>query len=356
MGVIKIGGRLLGDGQPVFIVFEAGPTHDGLEAACKLVDVAADAGADAVKFQIVDADSLVPDRDLQFAYQALKNRKTGELEDVSESLWAILKRRELSFSEWDAVIEHCRKRDIAFFSTVTNQTELEFLAARKVETVKICSGDVTYYHLLRQVSREPWSVQIDTGGATLAEVEQAVEVLEEAGCDKIIVNHCPSGYPARLESVNLKVLPTLRTMYPDCVVAFSDHTPGRDMDVAAVALGVHMIEKTITLDRATRSPEHVMSLEPHEAADFVRAIRDVEKGLGMPRRLMSPEERKTREVARRSLYAARDLAGGTTLSQGDLAYARPGGGIPANRDGEALGRRLKTEVRKGEPLAFSNLE
>ncbi len=352
---VSIGGKVLGAGQPVFIVFEAGPTHDGLEAACRLIDVAADAGADAVKFQIVDADSLVPDRNLQFSYQYLCDRQTGQLETVSESLWEILKRRELSYEEWDQVIAHCRKRNIAFFSTATNAAELDYLASKGVETVKICSGDITYHHLLRLAAKQSWSVQVDTGGATLAEVEQGIEVLERAGCENIIINHCPSGYPARLESINLRVLSTLQYMYPQYVVAFSDHTQGRDMDVAAVALGAHMIEKTITLDRTIKSPEHVMSLEPHEAKAFVQAVRDVETGMGTPRRLMADAERKSREIARRSLYAARSLEIGTILSASDISYARPGGvGISAEMDSMVLGKEIKKNVNEGAPLAFAD--
>lgn len=352
---IKIGGRILADGHPVCIVFEAGPTHDGVDSACKLIDVAADAGADAIKFQIVDADRLVPDRTLQFQYQRLKNTASDELESVSESLWEILKRRELRFEEWDVVIDHCRKRNLAFFSTVTSLEELEYLAAKNVDCVKICSGDITYYNLLREAAKRDWAVQIDTGGATLAEVEQAVEVLEDSGCEKIIINHCPSGYPARLESINLRVLGTLRHMYPGYAVAFSDHTPGRDMDVAAVALGAHMLEKTITLDRTTRSPEHVMSLEPHEAKGFIKAVREVEIGMGGPRRLMGQEERKSRLLARRSLFAARSLQVGEQINVADIEYARPGTGVPAELDYLMLGKKLKVDVRKGKRLLFSHV-
>jgi sialic acid synthase SpsE len=355
MNEIKIGGRILADGHPVCIVFEAGPTHDGVDSACKLIDVAAAAGADAIKFQIVDADKLVPDRTLQFQYQRLKDAASDELESVSESLWEILKRRELRFEEWDVVIDHCRNRNLAFFSTVTSLEELEYLAAKNVDCVKICSGDITYHNLLRQAAKRDWAVQIDTGGATLAEVEQAVEVLEGSGCKKIIINHCPSGYPARLESINLRVLGTLRHMYPGYAVAFSDHTPGRDMDVAAVALGAHMLEKTITLDRATRSPEHVMSLEPHEAKGFIKAIREVEIGMGGPRRLMGKEERASREVARRSMYAAGDLPKGHVLTEEDIVFARPGGGLPANMAAMVVGRTLSQVVGKGKMLGLGDI-
>lgn len=356
MSSLEIGGRVIGTGEPTYVVLEAGPTHDGYETACKLVDVAAQAGADAVKFQVVDADALVPDRELQFSYEYLADRETGRTEHVSESLWEILKRREMSREEWRRLAAYCADKGISFFSTATSGSEMDFLSELGVGTIKICSGDITCHHLLRLAAGYDWAVQVDTGGATLAEVEQGIEVLEAAGCDRIIVNHCPSGYPARLESINLRVLTTLQQMYPDYPVAFSDHTPGADMDIAAVALGAHMIEKTITLDRTIRSPEHIMSLEPDEAAAFVRTLRGVESALGSPRRLMTVEERRSRLVARRSVYAGRDIALGQVIDQADVAYARPGDGIPAERDGLVLGRKAKRDIARGDKLSFSDFE
>lgn len=355
MSEITIGGTPLGVGKKVFVVFEAGPTHDGFETACKLVDVAVEAGADAVKFQTVDVDEIMPDRTQQFTYEYLADRATGRFETISESLWEILKRRELTWDEWRKLYEYCKNAGVAFFSTATNERELEFLASLGCDTVKICSGDITYHHLLRLAARYDWAVQIDTGGATLAEVENAIEVLEEAGCDKIIINHCPSGYPARLESINLRVITTLLGLYPNYVVAFSDHTPGSVMDVAAISLGAQMIEKTITLDRTIRSPEHIMSLEPHEASDFIKNVREVEIALGNPRRLMCAEERAGREGARRSLYYAQDFSAGHILKQEDLEYARPGNGIAAHLDSLVLGRGLLKDVTKGDKISFDEL-
>ena len=344
---IPFGRRHVGDGLPVFIVFEAGATHDGLDSALKLVDIAADSGADAVKFQMLDAEKLIPDYEVQFSYEVLANKTTGRRESVVESLQAILKRRELSKKEWREVVARCRSRNIDFFSTATAKDDLVFLAELKADSVKIASGDIDYYHFMRQAAAYPWTVQIDTGNATLGEVERAVDVLEGAGCRNIIINHCPSGYPARMDGINLRVLTTLRQMFP-YPVAFSDHTPGADMDIAAITLGAAMIEKTITLDRTIRSPEHIMSLEPDEAKAFVTTIRDVEQALGNPRRIFTEQEKNAPPVARRSVVAARDLASGTVLVQDDLDYARPGGGIPAGMDYLVLGKKLRRAMKRGE--------
>lgn len=340
--------------RPVSIVFEAGPTHDGLSTAKALVDMAAKAGADAVKFQIVNAQKIVPSKETLFTYEVLKDKHTGERETVTESLQEILSRRELTFPEWAELIRYCKEKQVLFFATISNAEEMEFLASAGCACVKICSGDINYHHLLRLAARFPWVVQIDTGSATIGEVEQAVDVLEQAGCHKIIINHCPSGYPARLESINLRTVQTLRQMFP-YPVAFSDHTPGATMDIAAVALGVDMLEKTITLDRCIRSPEHIMSLEPHEAADFVRTIRDVETALGNPRRIMTAEERALPPVGRRSVVAARDIEAGEVLTQDMLDYARPGDGLPAHLDYLILGKRLHTAHKQGEHLLPSDV-
>ena len=347
--------RYIGPNQPVYIVFEAGPTHDGLETAKKLVDVAASAGADAIKFQILDARKIVSSRDVMFTYNVLVNKETGETEEVTESLLDILLRRELTRDEWTELINYCRSKGIAFFSTATTEDELEFLYSNNVKMVKICSGDVNYHYFLRLAAKYDWIVQIDTGSSTLGEIEAAVNVLEESGCEKIIINHCPSGYPARLDAINLRVLNTLQSMFP-YPIAFSDHSPGRDMDIAAVALGANMIEKTITLDRTTRSPEHTMSLEPDEAKGFVRAIREIEVALGHKRRIMTEEEAKKRLVARRSLFAARNLKKGERLQQDMIEYRRPGDGIPAHLDYLVLGKKVRKNIKCGQKLLFSDFE
>jgi N,N'-diacetyllegionaminate synthase len=342
---IQIGEKTVGPGHPVYIVFEAGPTHDGIRTAKKLVDVAAEAGADAIKFQILDAKKIVSSRDVVFSYTRLVDKETGQTEQVNEPLLDILQRREMAFKEWEELIRYCQKKGIEFFSTASNIKELEFMNTQKVQMVKICSGDLNYHYFLRQAASYDWIVQIDTGSSSIGEVEAAVDVLESCACDRIIINHCPSGYPAWLGGINLRVITTLLQMFP-CPVAFSDHSTGHDMDIAAVVLGANMIEKTITTDRTIRSPEHIMSLEPDEAADFVQTIRDLEVALGNKRRVVSQEEKDKRLVSRRSLFSARDLKKGEKLSQDMLAYSRPGNGIPADMDVYVLGRYLLMILNK----------
>ncbi|MCP3930807.1 MAG: N-acetylneuraminate synthase, partial [Bacteroidetes bacterium] len=341
--IIRMGSKRIGQGEATYIVFEAGPTHDGLETAKKLVDVAVSAGADAIKFQIIDAEKIVPDPDVMFSYKRLVSTETGETEDVIESLQEILKRRELSLDEWSDLISYCNKNNITFFSTVSNEKEIEFLVAHKVQMVKICSGDVNYHHLLRKVAEYDWVIQLDTGASSLGDIETAVNVLENRGVDNIIINHCPSGYPARLESINLRVITTLQNMFSH-PVAFSDHSYGQDMDIAAVTLGANIIEKTICLDRTVRSPEYIMSLEPDDSKQFINAIRELEIAFGNSRRIVSEGESMNTINARRSLFSSKVIKKGEILTQDMIEYCRPGNGIPADMDHLVLGREVKDDI------------
>lgn len=350
----KFSKSIVGGKNPVFIVLEAGPTHYSLESALALVDVAANSGANAIKFQIGSAKRLVPDSSVMFTYTYLKNKETGETEEISESLQEILLRRELTEEEWKNVSAHCKEKNIAFFATVFDVDNLAFLWELGVDCVKICSADVNYHYLLREAAKYDWIVQIDTGGATLAEVEQAVIVLEEAGCNKIIINHCPSGYPAHLESINLNVVTSLKQLF-EYPIAFSDHNPGATMDIAATALGVNMLEKTITLDKTIRSPEHIMSLEPDEVQDFVQTIRNVEIALGSSRRFMSKIEKEKLKIVRRSICANIDIKQGTVLTQEMLHYARPEKGVPANLDYLLLGKKAMHDIKKGELILTNDV-
>ena len=346
--------RVIGDQHPCYIVLEAGPTHYGLESALALVDAAAASGADAIKFQIGDAKRLIPDPDVMFTYTYLVDKHTGETAVCTESLQEILLRRQLTTEEWRTVAARCREKGITFFATAFNVEDFELFQDIGVDCVKICSGDISYHHILREAAKYPWVVQIDTGSATIGEVADAVEVLEQAGTSRIIINHCPSGYPANLESVHLRVLTSLRTLFP-YPVAFSDHNPGSTMDIAAVALGCNMLEKTITLDRTIRSPEHIMSLEPDEIVNFIHTIRDVETALGSPRRLKTPEERKAFPTGRRSLTARMDIPAGTVLTQEHLDYARPGDGLPPSLDTLLIGRRTVHAKARGERFTLADI-
>lgn len=322
----RIGNKFIGDGHPCFITYEAGPTHDGLVTAKKLVALAAESGADAVKFQIFDAHKLVQDRSVPFTYEVLLSRETGETEEVTESLYEILKRRELTRSEWLELKAYSDQLGLAFFATVGDEQDIAFLVEMGCHSIKIASADVNHFPLLRQAARTGMCIQLDTGNASLGEIEQAVDVIRSEGNENIVIHNCPSGYPARLASINLNMLDTLKTMF-GVPVAYSDHTPGAEMDIAAVAIGANLIEKTITLDRTIRSVEHIMSLEPGDMRTFVRTIREVETALGGARRVLSPHELEKRKSIRRSVVLRSAVAAGQKLLDADVYFSRPGYGL-----------------------------
>ncbi|AXE29237.1 N-acetylneuraminate synthase [Chromobacterium phragmitis] len=352
---VYFGKRAVGDGHPCFITYEAGPTHDSLASAKQLVKLAAEAGADAVKFQIFDADKLCADKQQLFSYEVLVDKASGRMETVEEPLYQILRRRCLEREEWRELKAYCDSLGLAFFSTVSFEEDIRLLEELGCASIKIASADVNHFPLLRQAARTGMCVQLDTGNATLGEIEAAVDVIRAEGNESIIIHQCPSGYPARLNSINLNIIATLKKMFP-YPVAFSDHTPGWDMDVAALALGANLLEKTITMDRCTRSVEHVFSLEPQEMAAFIHAIRDVETALGSHRRILHPEEMEKRKRIRRSVFLAQPARAGQRLSELAVDFRRPGHGIGPDQYEGLRERVLARDLPAGHLLAWDDLQ
>lgn len=352
--MFNLGDRKVGDGAPCFITFEAGPTHSGLKSAKRLINHAAEAGADAVKFQIFDPDRLVSDRTQLFTYDVLVDRETGRTETVSEPLYDLFVRRSLTESEWRELKAHSDSLGLLFFATVGFSEEVRLAESLGCHSIKIASADVNHVPLIREVAKTGLCVQLDTGSSTLGEIEEAVDLVYSEGNENVIVHHCPSGYPAHLESINLQVIPTLKRALP-CPIAFSDHTPGWEMDIAAITLGANMVEKTITEDRMTRSVEHVMSLEPSEMKRFVEVIRDLEVALGSPRRFLSEEEKEKRTAIRRSIFLRRPLAAGHILTEQDLDYRRPGFGLPPKEADHIIGMKLSADKSADTPLSYKDL-
>lgn len=352
--MVAISGREVGDGHPVFITLEAGPTHNGLASAKRLVDLSREAGADAIKFQILDADRLVRDPGMTVKYGYLEDRETGRVAEKEEPLRDVLRRRGMARDEWLELKAYADTQGIAFFATVSFQEEIDLVVEMNCPSIKVASLDVNHAPLLRQVARHDLCIQLDTGSATLGEVEAAVDLLLEEGNENFIIHQCPSGYPARLESINLRIIQTLKRMF-GCPVAFSDHTPGWDMDIAAVALGANLIEKTITEDRTQHSPEHVMSLEAAEAKAFVQAIRDVEVAMGSARRIMTRDERERRALRRRSAFARKAYPAGTPLAELEIDFARPGNGLAPDDVERLTGARLAQGIAADELLTIKHL-
>lgn len=352
--MIKLGNKTIGDGCPTFITFEAGPTHNGLESAKRLVKLAAEAGGDAVKFQIFDPDELVHDRSLMYTYDVLVDKDTGEKETISEPLHDIFVRRSLRETEWKELKSYADSLGLTFFATIGDEAGFELVKSIGCHSIKVASADVNYLPWLRKIAKLGVSIQLDTGNATFGEIEQAIDVIRSEGNDQIIIHNCPSGYPAHLDSINLKMLPNLKSTF-NCPVAYSDHSPGEVMDVAAIALGANLVEKTITEDRTTRSVEHIMSLEPHEMKAFVQTIRDVERAMGQPRRIMTDVEKQKRLNVRRSLILDEDVKVGQSLSNTKVKFKRPGYGIAPDTYEAMIDMSFNKDLPKGHVVSVHDL-
>jgi N,N'-diacetyllegionaminate synthase len=352
--LVNFGEKKVGDGEPCFITFEAGATHNGLEQAKRLVSSAAEAGADAIKFQILDPERLVADKKQMFSYEVLVDQETGKTETVTEPLYDILCRRALSKGEWQELKHFSDKNSLVFFATVGFEDEIKLIEELGCDSIKIASTDVNHWPLLRKAAHTGLCIQLDTGNATIGEIEEAVDVIRTEGNDDIIIHNCPSGYPARLESINLRLIPTLKSIF-NYPVGFSDHTPGWDMDIAAIALGANLVEKTITINRTARSIEHIFSLEPIEMKNFVQIIRDIEIALGDSRRILQPKELEKRKAIRRSVFLKKNVVKGQAVKEAEVEFRRPGYGIAPNEFEKLLERHFAKDFSAGHMLQYFDL-
>lgn len=305
------------------IIAEAGVNHNGsIVLAKKLIDAAAEAGVDYVKFQTFQTEKLVSYLAKKASYQQ-KN-----MQDSDNSQFSMLKKLELSKEQHFELIEYCNKKNVNFFSTAFDLDSLRFLATLRMGLWKIPSGEITNYPYLKFVAEQKEPVILSTGMSTLAEIEDAISVLTKYGTTKeqITVLHCNTEYPTPMQDVNLRAMHSLseRLGVP---TGYSDHTQGIEVPIAAVALGATVIEKHFTLDRQMDGPDHKASLEPEELKKMVTCVRHIELALGHSEKVVSSSELNNKSVARKSIVAARDILEGDVLSEDNLTVKRPGNGI-----------------------------
>jgi N,N'-diacetyllegionaminate synthase len=325
------------------IIAEAGVNHNGdLDLARRLIDVAADAGADMVKFQTFRADRLVTTHARKADYQT-------QTTDAGETQHAMIRRLELTREMHEALIAHCKSRGILFFSSGFDPDSVDLLVELGLDCFKIPSGEITNLPYLRHVGRYSKSVVLSTGMATLVEIKAALEVLEQAGTprERITVLHCNTEYPTPMADVNLRAMLTIRDAF-GVAVGYSDHTPGIEVPIAAVALGATVIEKHFTLDRNLPGPDHKASLEPDELKAMVAAIRNIEQAMGDGIKRPSPSEMKNMPIARKSLVAAHAIRAGEVFSEANLAVKRPGTGLSPMRWDEVRGRKAPRDFAADE--------
>lgn len=307
----------------VLVIAEAGVNHNGsLERALALVDEAAAAGADVIKFQTFQAAELAA----AYAEKAIYQQHTTGAGSQLDMLRAL----QLSPADHHALRLHCDRRGIEFLSAPFDLPSVDFLASLGLRRIKIPSGELTDVPLLRRVARLGLPIILSSGMATLAEVRAAVDIISRAGCDRdsVTVLHCTTEYPTPVADVNLRAMLTLRAEL-GVAVGYSDHTEGIVIPVAAAALGATVIEKHLTISRDLPGPDHRASLEPPEFATMVRALRDVQQALGDGEKRPTRDERANAAAARKSIVAGRAIAAGERLDESNLAVRRPGTGISA---------------------------
>ena len=329
----------------VFIIAEAGVNHNGsLELAKKLIDVAVDAGADAVKFQTFIADKLVSRSAEKAEYQA-KNT-LGK-----ESQYEMIRKLELDKYAHGELISYCKEKRIMFLSTPFDLESIDMLDDFEMPIFKIPSGEITNLPHLRRIGRLRKEVILSTGMANLGEISDALDALIQEGVnkDKITVLHATTEYPCPIEEVNLRAMGAIRTAF-DVKVGYSDHTQGITVPMAAVAMGASIIEKHFTLNRNMDGPDHKASLEPAELMAMVRGIRDVSRALGDGIKKPSTSELKNINIARKSIVAARSIRLGDTFSAENLTVKRPGNGTSPMKWDEFIGRVAIKNYKEGDPI------
>ena len=343
---VQIGDRLIGDGEPCFIVAEIGVNHNGnVKLAKKLIDEATKAGVDAVKFQTFKAENVVTQRAGKAEYQ-----KTSE----EESQHKMLKRLELSEEDFKELAHYAKEKNIMFLSSPFDKESVDLLYELDVPAFKIGSGEITNFPLLKYIAKKGKPIILSTGMATLGEVEEAVKIIRSNGAEDIVLLHCVTSYPAKVEDVNLRAIKTLECAFK-LPVGFSDHTLEITIPIAAVAFGAAVIEKHFTLDRNLPGPDHRASLEPHELREMVKAIRDVEKALGDGIKKPTPEEEKIKKVLRKSIVAKKDMPKGTIITRDMVGIKRPGTGIPPKYIKKIIGAKVKEDIGKDEIIRWDDV-
>ena len=330
--------------KKVFIIAEAGVNHNGsIELAKKLIDVAVDSGVDAVKFQTFKAVNLVCKNAQKADYQK------ENMDDGDDSQFNMLKKLELDMDTHKELISYCNSKNIMFLSTPFDHDSIELLNDLGLEIFKIPSGEITNLPYLRHIGKLNKKVILSTGMADIGEIEDALDVLIDAGTqkEKITILHANTMYPTPMEDVNLKAMVTIGNTF-DCKYGYSDHTLGIEVDIAAVAMGASCIEKHFTLDKTMEGPDHKASLEPDELISMVKAIRNIELALGSSIKKPSKSETPNIQIARKSIVADCDIKKGETFTENNLTIKRPGNGINPMHWDEIVGTISNKDYNEDE--------
>lgn len=333
----------------VFIIAEAGVNHNGdIEIAKKLIDIASEAGVDAVKFQTFKAKRLVTKKAEKAKYQESNTKK-------DESQYDMLKKLELSFEDHIELLDYCSKKNILFLSTPFDLESVDLLEKVGIDLFKIGSGEITNMPLLKYISAKNKPIILSTGMSNLGEIQEAIDWIKEEGNEEIILLHCNTSYPTVYRDVNLKAMHTIKEAFK-IPVGYSDHTIGIEVAIAAVAMGACVIEKHFTIDKKMDGPDHQASLEPHELKNMVKAIRNIEKALGSGIKKMTISEKENVNIARKSIVAKHPIKKNTIITEAMLDTKRPGTGIAPKYFYEVIGKKANIQIDADRIIKWEDLK
>lgn len=345
---VKLGDAIIGDNNPCFIVVELGVCHEqNIEVAEHFIEVASEAGANAVKVESFQADELVLDKTITHCYGTTDGV-------VTENYYQLLKRLELGYDDYARLKKKSDECGILFFPTVATKKSISVFQDLDVCAFKLASPDIVHYPLQRFLAKMNKPIFLDTGGSFIHEVEKAILNLNDAGAKDIILMHNPSGYPAPPDKTDVRIIQTLKHLF-QVPVGLSCHTPGLDVVMASLALGANVIEKPVSRDQAIKSPEHIFSFLDSEAMEIVQRIRNMETALGAKRRTSVNENSLSRFIGRRGIYSARDLDVGEILSEDNIVLAKPEHGISVVMIDQVLGRTIRRHVKKHQPITWDDI-
>lgn len=350
MAQIKIGERLIGDGQPPLVILEAGINHNGeLDKAFEMIRLARELGADAVKFQTFKAEEFITDPNLMFTY-----RSQGR--EVTESMLEMFRRYEFDKAGWQAIRKRCDEEGILFLSTPQNRSDLDLLLELGIPAIKIGSDDFTNLPLLRDYASAGLPLLVSCGMADLGEVHQAMEAMGALDGHPTVLLLCTSQYPTPPSDVNLRKLATLAQAFPMLVTGFSDHTQGPLASSLAVAMGAKVFEKHFTLSHDLPGPDHWFSEDPEGAKEWIASIRTADRIMGSPIVRPTTAERDMRILARRSIVALRDIEAGERLTTDNIGLRRPGNGLAPGLFDQALQSTAATKIANGQMLKLGDFK
>jgi N-acetylneuraminate synthase/N,N'-diacetyllegionaminate synthase len=339
MKKIKIGNKMVGKGEPCFIIAEAGANHNrDFDLAKKIIDEAVASNADAIKFQTFSAETLY-------------STKTPEFDYMKGNIYDIIKSIELPRNWQKDLKEYSDSKGIIFMSTPFDRKAVDELAELKIEAFKVASFEIVDLEFIEYIAKKGKPVIISTGLCNLGEIEEAVNTCKNSGNDDIILLHCSSNYPSTPDILNLKAIKTMRKAF-DCVIGYSDHSVGIHLSIAAVTLGASVLEKHFTLDRTMKGPDHPFAIEPQELKLMIRNIRDAELAFGDGIKKRSDKEEDMYKKARRSVIAACAIPKGTVITREMLTVKRPGFGIKPKYINHIVGRKAAVNIEEDDIITW----